>query len=50
MDLRTHLNAHLGIQIGKRLIEKEHQRLAYDGASQGHTLTFSAGKFTRAVL
>ena len=38
LDFCAHLYAELGIQIGKRLIEQEHFRVAHNGAAHRHAL------------
>jgi hypothetical protein len=52
-DLHAHLDAQLGVQVGQRLVEQEHRRLAHDGAAHGHALALTAGErlgLTRQVL
>ncbi|OPY90292.1 MAG: hypothetical protein A4E72_00739 [Syntrophus sp. PtaU1.Bin208] len=43
-DLRTHLVAQLGVQVGQRLVHQEHLRLAYDGTADRHALALAAGQ------
>ena len=43
-DLGAHLVAELGVQVGKRLVHKEHLGVTDHGAADGHTLTLAAGK------
>ncbi|EAU68781.1 conserved hypothetical protein [Stigmatella aurantiaca DW4/3-1] len=43
-DLRAHGHAQLGVQVGQRLVEEEHGRLAHDGAAQGHALALATGQ------
>ena len=43
-DLRAHLVAQLGVQIGQRLIHQKHGRVADDGAADRHTLALAAGQ------
>jgi len=38
LDLRSHLDTKLGVEIGKRIVEKEDLRLADDGTFHGNTL------------
>ena len=49
-DLRTHLDAHLRVKIGKRFVEQEHFRLAHDSASHRDTLPLTAGKRFRLAV
>ena len=43
-DLRAHLHAQFGVQVGQRLVHQKHLWLAHDGAAQGHALALAAGK------
>ena len=45
-ELFSGMSAELGVQIGKRFVQKEEVRLLYDGSGKGDTLSLSAGKFT----
>ena len=36
LDLEAHLHAQLGVEVGQRLVEQEHRRLAHDRASHRH--------------
>ena len=49
-DLDPHLHAQVGIEIGQRLVEQEHVRLADQGATDGDALALAAGEFTRTAL
>ena len=42
LDLGAHLHAQLGIEIGERLVEQEHLRVAHDGAAHGDALALAA--------
>ena len=42
LDFGAHLNAKLGVQVGKRLIEQEHLGVAHNGAAHRHALTLPA--------
>ena len=42
LDLRAHLHAQLGVEIGERLVEQEHLRIAHDGAAHGDALPLAA--------
>ena len=46
-DLRAHLDAQLGIEVGERLVHQKHRRLADDGASHGDALALAAGELAR---
>jgi hypothetical protein len=39
---RARGDAHFGVEIGKRFVEKEHLRLAHDRAADGDALTLPA--------
>ena len=43
-NLRSHLNAHLRIKIGKRLVKKEHTRIAHYRTAQRDSLTLPTRK------
>jgi hypothetical protein len=43
-DLGAHLHAQLGVEIGQRLVEQEHLRIAHDGATDGDALAPPAGE------
>ncbi len=49
-DLRAHLHAELGVEVGERLVEEEHGRLAHDGAADGHALALPAGELLRLAV
>ena len=44
-DLRTRLNAQLGIEVRERLVHEEDGRFTDDGASKRDTLALAAGEF-----
>jgi hypothetical protein len=44
LDLGAHLHAQLGVEVGQRLVEQEHLRVAHDGAAHGHALALAAGE------
>ena len=50
LDLEAHLHAQLGVEVGQRLVEQEHRRLAHDGAAHRHALALAAGKLARLAL
>ena len=50
LDFNAHLATKLGIEIGKRLIEKEHFRAADNGTAHGDALTLTARKFLRTTF
>jgi hypothetical protein len=43
-DLGAHLDAHLGVEVGERLVEEEDLGLADDGAADGDALALAAGE------
>jgi hypothetical protein len=49
-DLGAHLHAHLGVQVGERLVEQERLGLAHDGAAHGHALALAAGQLLGFAL
>ena len=50
LDLGAHLHAQLRVEVGERLVEQEHRRLAHDGAAHGDALALAAGKRCRATV
>ena len=50
LDLGAHVDAQLGVEVGKRLVEQEHLRIAHDGAAHGDALALAAGKLARQPL
>src|SRR5690606_40196536 len=50
LDLAAHDHAQLGIQVGKRLVEQKHLRVAHDGAAHGYALALAAGQLARITL
>jgi hypothetical protein len=50
LDLGAHLHAQLGVEVGQRLVEQEHRRLAHDGAAHGDALALAAGELARLAL
>ncbi len=49
-DLRTGLDAELGIQVGKRFVHEEDLRVTHDGAAHGNTLALTAGECLRLAV
>jgi hypothetical protein len=49
-DLRAHLRAQRGVEVGERFVEEEHLRAAHDRAPHGHALPLSAGELLGAAL
>ena len=43
-DLRTGLDAELGVEVRQRLVHEEHLRATHDGAAHGDTLTLATGE------
>ena len=50
LDLGAHLHPKLGVEVGQRLVEQEHPRMADDRPAQGDALALAAGKLTRLAL
>ena len=50
LDLGAHLHAQLGVEIGQRLVEQKHLRVAHDGAAHGDALALAAGQLARIAL
>ena len=50
LDLRPHLHAQLGVEVGERLVHQEYRGVAHEGAAQSHALLLAAGKFARLAL
>ena len=52
-NLRTHLVAKLGVQVRQRFVHQEDSRVTHDGATDGNTLSLTAGQrlgFTVQIL
>ncbi len=49
-DLDAHLDAQLGIEIGKRFIKEEHVGLAHDGTTHGDALALAARELAGAAI
>jgi hypothetical protein len=49
-DLNAHIHAQLGVEIGQRLIEQEHLRLAHQRPPHGDALALTAGKLARTAF
>ena len=43
-DLRPHLVAQLGVQVGERLVHQQDLGLPHDGPANGHPLALAAGE------
>ena len=50
LDLGAHLHAQLGVEVGERLVEQEHLRVAHDGAAHGDALALAARELARLAL
>jgi hypothetical protein len=50
LDLGRICHAQLGVQVGQRLVEQEHLRVAHDGAAHGHALALAAGQLARVAV
>ena len=50
LDLDPHLHAQLGVEIGQRLVEQEHLRVAHDRAAHRHALSLAAGELARIAV
>ena len=49
-DLRTGLDAELGVEVRQRLVHEEDLRLADDGAAHRHTLALTTGERLRLAV
>ena len=49
-DLRTGLDAELGVKVGQRLIHEEDLRVTHDCAAHGNTLALTAGECLRLAV
>ena len=49
-QLRPHMGAQLGVEIGERLVEQEHLRLAHQRPAERHALLLAAGKLPRLAV
>ena len=49
LDLGAHLHPQLGVEVGERLVEEEHRRVADDGAPERDALPLSARQFFRTA-
>jgi len=47
LDLRAHGDPKLRVEIGQRLVEQEHLRVAHDGAAHGDALALPTGELAR---
>ena len=50
LDLGAHRDAQLGVEVGQRLVEQEHLRVAHDGAAHRHALALAARQLARKAL
>ena len=50
LDLGAHRDAQLGVEIGERLVEQEHLRIAHDRAAHGDALALAAGELARIAV
>jgi hypothetical protein len=48
-DLRAHLDAQLGVEVGERLVHEEGLRLANNRPAHGHPLALAAGELARLL-
>ena len=46
----AHLHAQLGVEVGQRLVEQEHRRLAHDRAAHRDALALAARELARLAL
>ena len=47
LDLGAHLHPQLGVEVGERLVEQEHLRIAHDRPPHRHALALAAGELAR---
>ena len=50
LELDAHLHAQFGVEVGQRLVEQEHPRMAHDGAAQRDALALAARELARLAL
>src|SRR5690606_39389183 len=50
LDLRAHLDAQLGVEVGERLVEEEDLRVAHDRAAHGDALALTARELAREAV
>jgi hypothetical protein len=43
-------HAQLGVEVGQRLVEQEHLRVAHDGAAHRDALALAAGQLARVAV
>ena len=49
-NLGAHLHAQMSIEVGQRLIEQKHGRIAHDGSPERDALALAARKLTRSPI
>ena len=49
-DFGAHRDAQLGVEVGQRLVEQEHARLAHDGPTHRDALALPAGQLARKAF
>ena len=49
LDLRAHLHAELGVEVGERLVEEEDLGVAHHRAAHGDALALAAGELARVA-
>ena len=49
-DLDARLHAQRRVEVGERLVEQEHLRVAHDGAADGDALALAAGELRRLAV
>ncbi len=50
LDLGAHRHTQLGVEVGERLVEQKHLRIAHDGAAHGNALALTAGQLAGITL
>ena len=50
LDLGPHLHPQLGVEVGQRLVEQEHLRIAHDRPAHRHALALAAGELARVAV
>src|SRR6266567_3376424 len=50
LELDAHVGPELGIEVGQRLVEQKHLRMAHDAAPERHPLLLPAGELARLAL
>ncbi|MNV57497.1 hypothetical protein D3C71_1498300 [compost metagenome] len=50
LQFEAHLHAQFSVEVGERLVEQEHRRIAHDRPAHRHALALAAGELARATF